>query len=181
MWCSRHQRERTVVVCRRVTRYTAVPIVDNDELQREHERAEQETPHCPPPAYSAQHIQPAYSAQHIQPAYSAQHIQPAYSAQHTGQTPDQDEGERGIVNGSEDYGVQQGSPMAPPPAYSPSPAANSSENANSVQTDQTQRGGVIGNSEDVNGVPEGSIMVPPPAYYPPENTTGNNSLHADLT
>ena len=163
VWCSRHQRERTVVVCRRVTRYTAVPIVDNDELQREHEHAEEETPDCPPPAYSP----------------TAELGEGA--TQHAGQTPDQDEGERGIVNGSEDYGVQQGSPMAPPPAYSPSPAANSNENANSVQTDQTKRGGVIGNSEDVNGVPEGSIMVPPPAYYPPENTTGNNSLHADLT
>ena len=160
--CSSHQRRRVVVVRRRVT-VVAAPLVDNDELQREHERAEQEPPDCPPPAYSP----------------TAELGEGA--SQHTGQTPDEDEGEWGIVNGSEDYGVQQGSPMAPPSAYSLSPAANSSENGNSVETDQTQRGGVIGNSEDVNGVPEGSIMVPPPASYPPENTTGNNSLHADLT
>ncbi len=170
-WCSRHQRRRVVVVRRRVTVVAAVPIVDNDELQREHERAEQETPDCPPPAYSP----------------TAELGEGA--TQHTGQTPDQDEGERGIVNGGEDYGVQQGSPIAPPPyspmvpppAYSPSPAVNSSENANSVETDQTQSGRVTGNSEYVNGVPEGSTMVPPPASYPPENTTGHNSLHADLT
>ncbi len=159
--CSSHQRRRVVVVRRRVT-VVAVPIVDNDELQREHERAEQETPDCPPPAYSP----------------TAELGEGA--SQHTAQTPDQDEGEWGIVNGSEDYGVQQGSPMAPPSAYSLSPAANSSENANSVETDQTQRV-VIGNSEDVNGVPEISIMVPPPASYPPENTTGHNLLHAHLT
>ena len=85
---------------RRVTA-VAVPIVDNDELQREHERAEQEIPGCPPPAYSP----------------TAELGEGA--TQHTGQTPDQDEGERGIVNGSEDYGVQQGSPMPPPPAYPP--------------------------------------------------------------
>ena len=46
-WCSR--RRRVVVVRRRVT-CVAVPIVNEDELQREHERAME--PDRPPPAYS---------------------------------------------------------------------------------------------------------------------------------
>ena len=47
-----HRRGRVVVARRRVTA-VAVPIVDNDELQREHESVEQEMPDCPPPACSA--------------------------------------------------------------------------------------------------------------------------------
>ena len=133
--------------------------MENDELQREHERAEQEIPDCPPPPYSPT----------AEPGL--------VDTQNTGQNQDQTEG-GGQANTSEGHGVHQGSPMAPP-AYSSSPAANPNENT--TQTDLIQMGGMTGNIEEINGVPQGSAMVPPPAYSlrpaanPNENITRQNS------
>jgi hypothetical protein len=162
---SRARRQRVLVVrTRRVACVeVSVPIVENDELQREHERAEQEIPDCPPPPYS--------------PTAEPGEI----DTQNTGQNQDQTEG-GGQANTSEGYGVHQGSPMAPP-AYSSSPAANPNENT--TQTDLIQMGGMTGNIEEMNGVPQGSAMVPPPAYSPRpaanpnENITGQNSAQPD--
>ena len=93
---------------RRQVACVAVPIVQNDELEREHEDAKQGIPDRPPPAYSAT----------PEPHENF--------TQNMGQTLHQEEG---IVNTSYE-GV-------PPPAYDLNPASNASENANSVQTDLT--------------------------------------------
>ena len=106
-WCSRRRRRRVVVV-RRQAACVAVPIVQNDELEREYERAKQGIPYRPPPAYSPT----------PEPHEN--------STQNTGQTLHQEEG---IVNTSYE-GV-------PPPAYDLNPASNLSENANSIQTGLT--------------------------------------------
>ena len=145
-WCSNRSRGRVVetgrvVVSRRVrtcVNYAAVPTVENDELQRAHERAEEGTPDYPPPAYSPI---------------------PEPHADSGGQTLNQGEG---IVNKSYN-GVQQEPPMLPPPAYEP--RQDASENTNSVQTEQAQREAEAGTTEDVNGAPQGqAILVPPPPY-----------------
>ena len=112
-WCSR--RRRVVVVRRRVT-CVAVPIVNQDELQREHERAMQ--PDRPPPAYSPR--------------------------------PFEDNTEE--------------APTGPPPVYSRSPPSNENENINSSETAQNQTSGESGNAEGVTNVAQDPI--PPPAYSP---------------
>ena len=112
-WCSR--RRRVVVVRRRVT-CVAVPIVNQDELQHEHERAMQ--PDRPPPAYSP----------------------------------------RPFEDNSEEP------PTGPPPVYSRNPPSNENENINSSETAQNQRSEESGNAEGVTNVPQDP--VPPPAYSP---------------
>ena len=106
-WCSRRRRRRVVVV-RQQAACVAVPIVQNDELEREHDDTKLGIPDSPPPAYSPT----------PEPHENF--------TQNTGQTLHQEEG---IVNTSYE-GV-------PPPAYDLNPASNPSENANSVQTGQT--------------------------------------------
>lgn len=151
------RRRRVVVVRRRVTCGVTVPIVQNDELQREHERAEQETSDYPPP-------------------YTPRAETWEGGMQSDNENPDQIQHEE-MVNADEDHGTPPGSAMVPPPAYSPSPATISSENTNSAQTDPAQREGIPGNIEGSHGVTQGSTMVPPPEYSPSpadnqlENTT----------
>ena len=50
--CCARRRRRVVVVRRQVTCGVTVPIAENDELQREHERAEQETSDYLTPSYT---------------------------------------------------------------------------------------------------------------------------------
>ena len=103
-WCLRWSARREDVV-----QYKRVQCVVNGEFPREHERAVQEIPDCPPPTYS-----------------------PRVPCDEYTQNPDQTQREEN-VNTRE--GVQQCPTMGPPPAYSPRPAAKSSKNDNSAQED----------------------------------------------
>ena len=87
-WYSRRQR---VLVVRRLLKCEAVPIVNEDELQREDERAME--PDRPPPAYSP--------------------------------LPFEDNTEE--------------APTGPPPVYSRNPPSNESENTNTRETDSCVR------------------------------------------
>ena len=154
--CACYSRRRGVIVVRRpVDEDMTVPVVENDQLQREHGRPSQETLDYPPPPYTPR-------------AEPWEH-----GTQNYCQDQDQVQQE-GIVNTEEDYGVPQG-PLMAPPEYSPRRAVISRENNNLVQTDLIQRAETTGNMEDIDGVPQDStivppslcvIVIPPPAYSP---------------
>jgi hypothetical protein len=107
-WCLSWSARREDVV-----QYKRVQCVVNGEFPREHERAVQEIPDCPPPTYSPRVPCDEYT-------------------QNSGQNRHQTQGEEN-VNTRES--VQQGPTMGPPPAYSPRPAVKSSKNDNSAQED----------------------------------------------
>ena len=184
LWASwRARRQRGVIIVRRRVTCVAVPIVENDELQREHERAAQGIPDRPPPAYSPRPFESNTPSPPVgpPPEYSATNQNVNTNSVQTDQT--QTAGDNG--NTEEINGVPQGSTMVPPPAYSPNRATNPNENS-SVQTDQTQRAGVTaGNTEEINGVPQGNTIIPPSITSPSppvnlsENTTGQNSVQTD--
>ena len=134
---------RVVVVRRRVACSATVPIVENDELQREHEEAEREQLDYPPPLYTP----------------TAEPLEGCTT--NNGQNPYQTQEEE-MVNAEEGPSVPQGSTREPPPPYSPNPAAISSESTNSTQTDPAQREEIKDNTEEAYGVSQGSTMVPPP-------------------
>ena len=157
------RRQRVLVVRRRVT-CVRVPIVENDQLQREHERAEGGIPANPPPAYSPRDNTPKGPP----PLYTPL---PTTSSNETSESA-QAHGARDNTTHVPD--VQQGDTMVPPPAYQPNNVANTHQNANTDQnasteqnastgqngntgqnanTDQTQAAaGMTGNAEQANGV-----------------------------
>lgn len=166
--CACYSRRRGVNVVRRQVAHNAtVPVVENDELQREHRRPAQETLDYPPPPYTPW----------AEPWESGN--------QNYWQYQDQLQQEE-ILNTEEDYGVPQGRLIAPP-EYFPRPAAILRENNNSVQTVLIQRAETTDNMEEINGVPQGStiippsayaIVVPPPAYSP--STVATSSENTNL-
>ena len=94
--CYARRGRRAVVLRRRVACSVTVPIVENDELQLEHEEAEQEQLNYPPPLYTP----------------TAEPLEGCTT--NNGQNPHQAQEEE-MVNTEEGPGVPQGSRMVPPP------------------------------------------------------------------
>ena len=188
-WCSR--RRRVVVVRRRVTCVT-VPIVNHDELQREHERAMQRD--RPPPAYSPRPFEdnpeepptgppPVYSRN--PPSNENENINSSETAQN--QRSEESGNAEGVTNVPQE--------PIPPPAYSPTPAVNMGQTPISGQAGQAQRAEVIGTINQPHGTinqphgapPAGNTITPSRAFsqQPPGNlllaNTGQNPSHMNPT
>ena len=127
--CYARRGRCAVVLRRRVACSATAPIVENDELQREHEEAEQE-----------QLDYPLLYTPTAEPLEGC--------TTNNGQNPYQAQEEE-MVNAEEGPGVPQGSTMEPPPPYSPNPAAISSESTNSTQTDPAQREEITDNTRSL--------------------------------
>ena len=173
-WCAR--RERVVVVRRRIT-CVAVPIVNHNELQEEHERAMQ--PDRPPPAYSPRPFQDNTHSNGEPPSGPP----PEYSlnlptnenedANSTEIAQNQRSGATGEVNSVPQDHI-------PPPAYSANSAPNADQNPTSGPTDQTQSAGEVGTTDETNSVPPGNTITSPvassssPVGNLSQNNTGQN-------
>ena len=176
--CSRSRRRQGALVVRRRVSCVRVPIVENDQLQREHERAEGEIPARLPSAYSPRDNTP-------KEPHSLYTPMPTTSSNETSESA-QAHGARN--NTAHVHGVQQGETMVPPAAYQSNYVANTEQNGNTDQnanteqnantnqngnqngntdqngnTAQTQAAGMTGNAEQANGVPhvQGSLEIPP--------------------
>lgn len=146
--CACYSRRRRGVLRRRAADSATVPVVENDELQREHEQEEREHPYDPPPPYT-----------------------PTAEPWEGGIRNDWRYQDREETLDIEQYlGIPQG-PATAPPAYS-----RLCENNNLAQTHLIQRTQeTAGNVEEINGVPQGTATVPssvlvrviPPPAYPP--------------
>ena len=141
---------------RRRTTCVRVPILEDDEVQREHERAERVIPtRQPPSAYRPRPFRdnPENSVLQPPPVYTpTSRINPK-------QTTNSAQSVRNNRNTNNVNGVQQDHRIAQPAAVSQRHSASTDQNTNSVHTYQTQ--GVTNNAKQTSAVLQGSFRVPP--------------------
>ena len=125
------RRENVIVVHRRTT-CVRVPILEDDEVQREQERAEQVIPARQPPAYHPRPFQdnPENPALEPAPAYTpTSRINPNQASSSAGSA-----GNNHNTNNID--GAQQDYRMVPPPEVFQWHSASSGQRTNPFQTDQ---------------------------------------------
>ena len=167
------RRERVIVVHRRTT-CVRVPLLEDDEVQREQERAEQVIPARQPPAYHPRPFQDNRENPALEPApayTSTSRINPNQTSRiNPNQTTSSAQSVGNNRNTNNVDGAHQDHRMVPPPEVSQRHSASSGQSTNSVQTYQTQ--GVTNNAKQTSGVPQGSLGVPQSSLGVPQSSLG---------